>query len=281
MSNNTIKRLTVPEIFLKKNKSKIVSLVSYTAQIARIVDKYTDVILVGDSMGMVLYGKKNTLSVTKEMMIEHGKAVVENTKRSLVVVDLPFGTYESSKKKAFNVAAEILSRTGASAVKLEGGIELADTINYLVERGIPVMGHVGLMPQRINIKGKFVSQGKSSAEIKKIIADAKSVESAGAFSMVVEAVKESLGKKITKSVNIPTIGIGAGKYCDGQILVTEDILGLSNVAPKFVKKYVDLDDAIKIAVKKYAAEVKDRTFPSSEHVYHMPPRIVSNIGKDK
>ena len=168
MSNNTIKRLTVPEIFLK-NKSKIVSLVSYTAQIARIVDKYTDVILVGDSMGMVLYGKKYSF-VTKEMMIEHGKAVVENTKRSLVVV-LPFGTYESSKK-AFNVAAEILSRTGASAVKLEGGIELADTINYLIERGIPVMGHVGLMPQRINIKGKFVSQGKSSAEIK-IIADAK------------------------------------------------------------------------------------------------------------
>ena len=269
MSNNTIKRLTVPEIFLKKNKSKIVSLVSYTAQIARIVDKYTDVILVGDSMGMVLYGKKNTLSVTKEMMIEHGKAVVKNTKRSLVVIDLPFGTYESSKKKAFNVAAEILSRTGASAVKLEGGIELADTINYLVERGIPVMGHVGLMPQRINIKGKFVSQGKSSAEIKKIIADAKSVESAGAFSMVVEAVKESLGKKITKSVNIPTIGIGAGKYCDGQILVTDDMLGLfDSFTPKFVKKYANLHKDIDEAIEKYREEVLKGIFPSTKNSYY-------------
>ena len=269
MNDKNINRLTVPEIFLKKNKSKIVSLVCYTAQIARIVDKYADIILVGDSMGMVLYGKKNTLSVTKEMMIAHGRAVVENTKSALVVIDLPFGTYESSKKKAFSVAAEILSKTGANAIKLEGGRELSDTINYLVERGIPVMGHVGLMPQRINIKGKFISQGKSAKEVKKIIADAKSVESAGAFSMVVEAVKESLGKKITKTVDIPTIGIGAGKYCDGQILVTDDMLGLFDTfTPKFVKKYANLYQDIDKAIEKYRDEVLNGKFPAAKNSYN-------------
>ena len=269
MSNNTIKRLTVPEIFLKKNKSKIVSLVSYTAQIARIVDKYTDVILVGDSLGMVVYGKKNTLSVTKQLMIEHGKAVVNSTKRALVVIDLPFGTYENSKKRAFKIAAEILSKTGASAVKIEGGIELSKTINYLVKRGIPVMGHVGLMPQRINTKGKFLSQGHSAAEAKKIINDAKSITSAGVFSMVIEAVKESLGKKITNSVSVPTIGIGAGKHCDGQILVTDDMLGLyDNFTPKFVKKYANLYKNINEAIESYKNEVLNGKFPSSKNTYN-------------
>ncbi len=269
MTDTIIKRYTVPEIFLKKKKSKIVALACYTAQIANIVDKYTDVILVGDSVGMVVYGQKNTLSVTKQMMIEHGKAVVSNTKKALIVIDLPFGTYESSKKKAFKIAAEILSKTGANAVKLEGGIELSDTVNYLVERGIPVMGHVGLMPQRINIKGKFISQGNSASEAKKIITDAKSIDSAGAFSVVIEAVKESLGKKITSMVSIPTIGIGSGKYCDGQILVAEDMLGMfKTFTPKFVKKYANLHKNIDEAVEKYKNEVLNGKFPSTKNTYN-------------
>tara|TARA_B100001989_G_scaffold143394_1_gene101967 strand:+ start:1366 stop:2175 length:810 start_codon:yes stop_codon:yes gene_type:complete len=269
MTDTIINRYTVPEIFLKKNKSKIVSLSCYTAQFAKIADKYADIILVGDSMGMVVYGQKNTLSVTKQMMIEHGKAVVNSTKKALVVIDLPFGTYENSKKRAFKVSTEILSKTGASAVKLEGGIELADTIHYLVERGIPVMGHIGLMPQRINIKGKFISQGHSSLEVKKIITDAKSISSAGVFSIVVEAVKESLGKKITSSVSAPTIGIGAGKYCDGQILVTADMLGLSDTfTPKFVKKYANLYSDIDEAIKKYKNEVLNGKFPSAKNIYN-------------
>ncbi len=269
MTDTFINRYTVPEIFLRKKKSKIVSLACYTAQIANIVDKYADIILVGDSMGMVVYGQKNTLSVTKQMMIEHGKAVVNNTKRALIVIDLPFGTYESSKKKAFKIAAEILSKTGASAVKLEGGIELSDTINYLVERGIPVMGHVGLMPQRINVKGKFISQGNSAIEAKKIMIDARSIESAGAFSIVVEAVKESLGKKITNTVSIPTIGIGAGRYCDGQILVADDMLGLFNTfTPKFVKKYANLYKSINEAVENYKNEVLNGKFPSTKNTYN-------------
>lgn len=268
MTDKFIKRYTVPDIFLKKNKSKIVSLTCYSAQTAKIVDQYADIILVGDSMGMTLYGHKNTLSVTKQMIIEHGKAVVNNTKRALIVVDLPFGTYESSKEKAFINAAEILSKTGANAIKLEGGIEFSETIKFLVERGIPIMGHVGLMPQRINIKGKFKPQGKSSAETKKIIKDAKSITNAGVFSIVVEAVKENLGKLITKNISVPTIGIGAGKYCDGQILVIDDMLGLFNTfTPKFVKKYANLHDDIDKAVKNYKQEVLNGKFPSAKNVY--------------
>ena len=261
-------RFTVPDIFLKKNNTKIVALTCYNAQISKIIDKYADIILVGDSMGMTLYGKKNTLSVTKEMLIEHGKAVVNNTEKALVVIDLPFGSYESSKEQAFENAATILSNTGADAVKLEGGIEFSDTIKFLVERGIPTMGHIGLMPQRINIKGKFSALGKSSSEIKKIIKDAKSISSAGVFSIVVEAVKESLGKTITANVSVPTIGIGAGKHCDGQILVSDDMLGLFNdFTPKFVKKYANLYKEIDKAVQTYQKEVLSESFPSAKNVY--------------
>ncbi|MBF97193.1 MAG: 3-methyl-2-oxobutanoate hydroxymethyltransferase [Pelagibacterales bacterium] len=268
MTDRLIKRYTVPDIFLKKNKSKIVSLTCYSAKVAEIIDQYADIILVGDSMGMTLYGHKNTLSVTKQMLIEHGKAVVNHTKRSLIVVDLPFGTYEGSKEKAFEIAAEILSKTGANAVKLEGGVELSETIKFLVNRGIPIMGHIGLMPQRINIKGKFIAQGKSPSDSKKIIKDAKSLSSAGVFSIVVEAVQESLGKLLTKSVKVPTIGIGAGKYCDGQILVTDDMLGLFNTfTPKFVKKYANLYSDIDNAIKNYQKEVLSGKFPSSKNIY--------------
>ncbi len=268
MTNKLIKRNTVPDIFLKKNKSKIVALTCYTSQIAKIADKYVDIILVGDSMGMVVYGHKNTLSVTKQMIIEHGKAVVNNTRKALIVVDLPFGTYESYKEKAFEVSSEILSATGASAVKLEGGVEMTETISYLVDRGIPVMGHIGLMPQRINVKGSFCSQGRSVKEKKKILNDAKILAKAGAFSIVIEAVKESLGKIITKNIAVPTIGIGAGKYCDGQILVTDDMLGLFNdFTPKFVKKYANLYYDIDNAIKNYHHEVINEKFPSTKNIY--------------
>lgn len=268
MIKKIINRYTVPDIFLKKNNTKIVALTCYNAQISKIIDKYADIILVGDSMGMTLYGKKNTLSVTKEMLIEHGKAVVNNTEKALVVIDLPFGSYESSKEQAFENAATILSNTGADAVKLEGGIEFSDTIRFLVQRGIPTMGHIGLMPQRINIKGKFSALGKSSSESKKIIKDAKSISSAGVFSIVVEAVKEGLGKTITSNVSVPTIGIGAGKHCDGQILVSDDMLGLFNdFTPKFVKKYANLYEEIDKAVQTYQKEVLSESFPSAKNVY--------------
>ena len=267
-ANKVLKRNTVPEIYLKKNKSKIVSLTCYTSSIAKIADKYADIILVGDSMGMVIYGQENTLSVTKQMMIEHGRAVVKNTKKALIVIDLPFGTYESSKEKAFDTAAEIMSQTGANAVKIEGGEELSKTISYLVDRGIPVMGHVGLMPQRINLRGIFSSQGHSSKESKKILSDAKSISKSGVFSIVLEAVKESLGKQITKNVLVPTIGIGAGKFCDGQILVSDDMLGFfKTFTPKFVKKYANLHDDIDKAIKNYQQEVLSEKFPSSSNTY--------------
>ncbi len=268
MTDKLIKRYTVPDIFLKKNKSKIVSLTCYSAQIAKIVDQYADIILVGDSMGMTLYGHKNTLSVTKQMLIEHGKAVVNNTRRALIVVDLPFGTYEGSKEQAFECSSEIISKTGANAIKLEGGIEFSETIKFLVERGIPIMGHIGLMPQRINIEGRFSVQGNSPSETKKIIKDAKSIAAAGVFSMVVEAVKESLGKLLTKTVSVPTIGIGAGKYCDGQILVSDDMLGLFDAfTPKFVKKYANLYSDIDKAVKNYQQEVLNGKFPTAKNIY--------------
>lgn len=269
MTEKLIKRFTVSDIFLKKNTSKIVSLSCYSSQISKIVDKYADIILVGDSLGMTLYGHKNTLSVTKEILIEHGKAVVNSTKKALIVIDLPFGSYEKSKEQAFETSSEIISKTGACAIKLEGGVEFSSTIKFLVERGIPIMGHIGLMPQRIKINGKYTVLGKSSIQKKKIIQDAKIISSAGVFSIVIEAVKESLGKLITKSVPVPTIGIGAGKYCDGQILVSDDMLGLfDNFTPKFVKKYADLYNEIDKAVKKYQKEVLNEQFPSKKNVYN-------------
>ena len=268
MKNKFIQRNTVQDIFKKKNNSKIVSLACYTSQIAKIVDNYADIILVGDSMGMVLYGHKNTLSVSKQMLIEHGKSVVNSTTKSLVVVDLPFGSYEGSKEQAFDVSSEILSKTGASAIKLEGGEELSNTISFLVERGIPVMGHVGLMPQRINNIGKFSSRGHSSLEARKILKDAKSISLSGTFAIVVEAVKESLGKSITKNVSVPTIGIGAGRCCDGQILVINDMLGFSDTfTPKFVKKYANLPKYIDKAIESYKDDVKSGKFPSEKQVY--------------
>ena len=274
-------RKTANDIKSLKRKTPIVCLTAYTAPIARAIDEQIDLMLVGDSLGMVLYDYENTLQVTLEQMIDHAKSVVGASSKSCVIVDMPFGTYEESIDKAFMNAARVMKETNCNGIKLEGGQKISKTINHLTKSSIPVMGHIGLQPQSVLIDGGYKVKGKVKSEWQKYIDDAIAVEEAGAFSIVLEGMAEPLAAEITTILNIPTIGIGASPTCDGQILVTEDILGLSNVAPKFVKKYVDLNDIIKNAVNKYAAEVKDRTFPSLEHVYHMPPRIVSNNGKDK
>ena len=274
-------RKSANDIKSLKRKTPIVCLTAYTAPIARAIDEQVDLMLVGDSLGMVLYDYENTLQVTLEQMIDHAKSGVGASSKSCVIVDMPFGTYEESIDKAFMNAARVMKETNCNGVKLEGGEKISETIKHLTKSSIPVMGHIGLQPQSVLIDGGYKVKGKAKSEWQKYIADAIAVEEAGAFSVVLEGMAEPLAAEITSILNIPTIGIGASPSCDGQILVTEDILGLSNVAPKFVKKYVDLNDAIKNAVNKYAAEVKDRTFPSLEHVYHMPPRIVSNNGKDK
>ncbi len=264
----------------RKGKTPIVCLTAYTAPIARAIDEKVDLMLVGDSLGMVLYDYENTLQVTLEQMINHAKSVVGASSKSCVIVDMPFGTYEESVDKAFMNSARVMKETNCNGIKLEGGQKMSKTIKHLTQSSIPVMGHIGLQPQSVLIDGGYKVRGKEKSEWQKYIDDAVAVEEAGAFSLVLEGMAEPLAAEITSILNIPTIGIGASPSCDGQILVTEDILGLSNVAPKFVKKYVDLEDAIKIAVDKYAAEVKDRTFPSSEHVYRMHPQIVSYNRKD-
>ncbi len=261
-------RKTVVDILKKKSNSKIVMLTCYTAQMAKILDDHVDVLLVGDSLGMTIYGHKNTLSVTKRMMIDHGKCVASNSKNALTVIDMPFGSYEGDKIKAFDIAAEIISKTNATAIKLEGGLEIAETIDFIVNRGIPVMSHIGLMPQKINLVGKFTSVGKNESENNKIITDAKAISDSGAFAVVLEAMKPALAKKITDLINIPTIGIGAGKHCDGQVLVIDDILGIySSFTPKFVKKYCNLSEIINKSVKSYAKEVRTSKFPSKKYTY--------------
>ena len=274
-------RKSANDIKSLKSKTPIVCLTAYTAPIARAIDEQVDLMLVGDSLGMVLYDYENTLQVTLEQMIKHAKSVVGASNKSCVIVDMPFGTYEESVEKAFMNTARVMKETNCNGVKLEGGQKISKTIEYLTKSSIPVMGHIGLQPQSVLIDGGYKVKGKVKSEWKKYIDDAVAVEEAGAFSVVLEGMAEPLAAEITSILNIPTIGIGASPNCDGQILVTEDMLGLTNVAPKFVKKYVDLDNTIKKAVSKYAEEVKDRTFPSSDHIYHMRPQIVSNNGKDQ
>ena len=264
-----IKRLTAPDIRARKRGAPIVSLTSYHAHTARIVDRYCDVILVGDSLGMVMHGMESTVPVTLEMMILQGRAVMRGSRRALVVVDMPFGSYEASKEQAFASAARVMKETGCGAIKLEGGQRMAETIAFLVERGVPVMAHVGLTPQAINVIGSFRAQGREEADWGPIEADARAVADAGAFSVVIEAVAEPLARRITESIAIPTIGIGASPACDGQILVLEDMLGLSPRVPKFVKRYTDLGPSIDRAVKSYADEVRARAFPAADHVYGM------------
>ncbi|MGN6572940.1 MAG: 3-methyl-2-oxobutanoate hydroxymethyltransferase [Pseudolabrys sp.] len=264
-----IRRLSAPDIRARKNGEPIVMLTSYHAHTAAIADKHCDVILVGDSLGMVMHGLESTVPVTLDMMILQGHAVMRGSRRALVVVDMPFGSYEASKEQAFMSAARVLKETGCGAIKLEGGRRMADTIRFLVERGVPVMAHVGLTPQSINTIGSFRAQGRSEADWAPIEDDARAVSDAGAFSVVIEAVAEPLARKITAAIPIPTIGIGASATCDGQVLVMEDMLGLSPRVPKFVKRYGDLGPGIDKAIGDYAAEVRSRAFPGPEHTYPM------------
>ena len=264
-----IKRFTAPDIRARKGGEPIVMLTSYHAHTARLADKYCDVILVGDSLGMVMHGLESTVPVTLDMMILQGHAVMRGSQRALVVVDMPFGSYEASKEQAFMSAARVMKETGCGAIKMEGGARMADTIRFLVERGVPVMAHVGLTPQSINTLGSFRAQGRDETDWAPIENDAIAVSEAGAFSVVLEAIAEPLGAKITKAVPIPTIGIGASVACDGQVLVMEDMLGLTPRVPKFVKRFGDLGPGIEKAMADYAAEVRARTFPAPEHTYPM------------
>lgn len=262
-----VRRITVPQIRSRKNGEPIVSLTSYHSHTAAIVDKYADFILVGDSLGMVMHGMDSTVGVPLDLMIMHGKAVVRGTQRALIVVDMPFGSYEESPAVAFRNAAKIMKETQCGAVKLEGGTRMAETIQFLVERGIPVMAHIGLTPQSSHVLGGFKTQGRDKTTWKAHEDDAKAVAKAGAFAVVVEGMVEPLAAKVTKKIDIPTIGIGASATCDGQILVLEDMLGLNPSPPKFVKAYGDLGGQIEKAVKAYADDVKTRTFPTKDNVY--------------
>ena len=270
---NETRRLTAPDIRARKGGEPIVSLTSYHAHTARLLDAHCDLILVGDSLGMVMHGLETTVPVTLDMMILQGHAVMRGSKRALVVVDMPFGSYEASKEQAFMSAARVMKETGCGAIKLEGGRRMAETIAFLVERGVPVMGHIGLTPQSINTIGSFRAQGRDQADWGPIEDDARAVTEAGAFSVVIEAVAEPLARRITAAVPIPTIGIGGSVACDGQILVLEDMLGLSPRVPKFVKRYTDLGPSIGKAVADYAREVRSRAFPGPEHVYPLKKTV--------
>ncbi|MGN7661485.1 MAG: 3-methyl-2-oxobutanoate hydroxymethyltransferase [Anaplasma sp.] len=250
----------------KKGNEKIVCLTGYTFSMARILDEYCDLILVGDSVGMVVYGMESTLQVTVDMMIAHGKAVAKAKHRALVVVDMPFASYYAPRI-AYKNAARILSETGCDAVKLEGGVDLVETVNFLAARGIPVMAHVGLMPQRFKQLGGYKCQGKTDSSRAAIMEDAKAVCKAGAFCVLLECVSATLADEVTKALPVPTIGIGASVSCDGQILVIDDMLGFSCGYPKFVKAFADMEQTVRDAVSNYAREVRNGTFPGSEHCY--------------
>jgi len=266
-AQTSIRRMTAPSILARKGGEPIVALTSYSALTARLVDPHADFLLVGDSLAMVEHGMDSTVGATLEMMILHGASVVRGSARALVVVDLPFGSYEESPAVAFRSAARIMAETGCGAVKLEGGAGMAETIAFLTSRGIPVMAHIGLTPQAVNTFGGFKTQGRDDASWAAIKADATAVADAGAFAVVVEGVVEPLGAELTRLVAIPTIGIGASAHCDGQILVLEDMLGFSPRVPRFVRKFGALGDAVSAAAAAYAAAVKDRSFPGAENVY--------------
>ena len=265
------KRTTAPAILARKvdgaTAQPIVMLTAYTMRMAQLLDPHCDMLLVGDSLGQVIYGLPSTIPVTMEMMCAHGAAVVRGSWHALVAVDMPFGSYEAGPEQAFASAARIMKESGCAAVKLEGGEAMAPTVRFLVQRGIPVIGHVGLTPQAVNVLGGYGARGKSDVEAKKIVGDATAVAEAGAFCVVVEGVMESIADELTNAVAVPTIGIGASVNCDGQVLVTEDMLGLFERTPRFVKRYDDLAARIGEAAETYAAEVRSRTFPTDEQTY--------------
>lgn len=266
-SADASRRTTPRQITARKGGDPIVCLTAYTAPMAEILDEACDLLLVGDSVGMVVHGLPNTIGVSLEMMIMHGQAVMRASRRALVVVDMPFGSYEGDPARAYDNAVRILKETGAQAVKVESGPEVADTIAYLTRRGVPVMGHVGLRPQAVLMEGGFRARGKRPDEAACIVAEAESAAAAGAFCVVVEGVAESLAAKITAAIRAPTIGIGASAGCDGQILVTEDMLGLFEWTPKFVRRYADLRGEIARAVRDYAADVRAGAFPAAAETY--------------
>mgnify|MGYP003134050752 FL=1 len=266
-----MKRLTVPKIQNRKadgeTKEPLVMLTAYTARQAQLLDEHCDLLLVGDSLGQVIYGLPSTLQVTLDMMCAHGAAVVRGSYHSVVVVDMPFGAYEGSPQQAFESASRIMAETGCAAVKLEGGEAMAETIRFLSQRGIPVMAHIGLTPQAVNALGGYGARGRSQEEHAKIIADGKAVQAAGAFSVVVEGVVEPIAVSLTQSLEIPVIGIGASAQCDGQVLVVDDMLGMFERVPRFVKKYGNLADEITDKVAQYAQDVRAREFPTKDQTY--------------
>ena len=265
-------RLPAPEISAMKGKTPIVCLTAYTAPMAELLDPVCDILLVGDSVGMVLHGLDNTVGVTLEMMILHGQAVMRGSRRAMVVIDMPFGSYEGDRQTAYANAVRVMKETGAQAIKIESGPAVADTIAYLTDRGVPVMGHVGLRPQSVLVDGRFRARGRTNAEHDDVMEEAKAAQASGAFAVVVEGVAETLASNITAQLEIPTIGIGASPACDGQVLVTDDMLGLFEWTPKFVRRYADLRTEIDRAVRAYAADVRDRRFPGEAETYQFVPK---------
>ena len=262
-----MKRVTVPSVRARKGGEPLVVLTAYTVRQAQLLDPHCEMLLVGDSLGQVIYGLPSTVPVSLEMMCAHGAAVVRGSYHALVIVDLPFGSYEASPEQAFASATRVLKETGAAAVKMEGGEAMAPTVRFLTERGIPVMGHVGLTPQAVNLLGGYGARGRDPAEARKLVRDAAAIAEAGAFSLVIEGVVEPIAVEITRAVACPTIGIGASAACDGQVLVTDDMVGMFERVPRFVKRFGEVGQAIGAAAELYARDVRARAFPTMEQTY--------------
>ncbi len=270
------RRKSVNDLAAAKNATPLVCLTAYTTPMARMLDPYSDMLLVGDSVGMVMHGLPSTVGVTIEMMIMHGQAVMRGSDLAMVVVDMPFGSYESSLDQAFQNACRIMKETGCQAVKIEAGEYAAGVVKHLVDRGIPVVAHVGLRPQAINVDGGFRAKGRTEEERRRVLAEAKAADEAGCCAMVVEGIAEDLADELTKAVECPTIGIGASVNCDGQILVTEDMIGMFDWTPKFVRMYGNVKAEINKAVEAYAADVRERRFPGEDETY-----TITNVSKTK
>ncbi len=273
-------RMTAPAIRARKGDAPIVCLTAYSAPMAALLDPHCDVLLVGDSVGMVVHGLPDTVGVTMEMMILHAKAVMRGAARALVVVDMPFASYEASPELAFANAARLLKETGCQAVKVEAGPEVAATIGYLTARGVPVMGHVGLRPQAVHAEGGFRAKGRDAGERARVLEEARAAAAAGAFAIVVEGVAADLAEAVTAAISVPTIGIGAGAACDGQILVVDDMLGLFDWTPKFVRRYGDLRALISGAAAAYAQDVRDRRFPAAAETYVLGPSPKRRVAEE-
>ncbi len=268
------KPVTVPDLRARKGGTPIVCLTAYTTPMARHLDPHVDLLLVGDSLGMVVYGFDSTLPVTLDMMIAHGAAVARGAAHACVVVDLPFASYQASPADAYRAAARVIAETGADAVKLEGGVEMAETVAFLAARDIPVLGHVGLMPQSVRASGGYKIRGRSEKDAEQVLADGEAIAAAGAFGVVVEGTVEPVARELTRRLKVPTIGIGASAACDGQVLVVDDMLGVfTDFTPKFVKRYADLGSEIEAAVKAYASDVRSRAFPADEHLFGGGPSL--------